>query len=94
MNSLSCLSRFSRDPPNVVSILIQKMNLFFFILQAQFFFYGYYRQGQNPSVFLFVFVHLWKMAPTPSHYYTLLNLPKMIEFQPREQTVTIPLTFD
>lgn len=52
MNSLSCLSRFSRDPPNVVLILIQKMNFFFFVLRAQFFFffYGYRKQGQNPSV--------------------------------------------
>lgn len=31
MNSLSCLSRFSCDPPNVDSILIQK-KIFFFVL--------------------------------------------------------------
>lgn len=43
MNSLSCLSRFSRDPPNVVSILIQKVNFFFRSTSTIFFFYGYYK---------------------------------------------------
>lgn len=87
MNSLSCLSRFSRDPPNVVSILIQKMNFFFRSTSTIFFFTGIIS-------FLFVFVHLWKMPQLPHHYYIFFNFPKLIEIQPHKQTVTIPLTFD
>lgn len=93
MNSLSCLSRFSRDPPNVVLILIQKMNLLFSFYKHNFFFTGIISRVRILYLFLFVFVHLWKMPPTPRRYYILLNFPKKIEFQPREQTVTIPLTF-
>lgn len=64
MNSLSCLSRFSRDPPNVVSILIQKMN-FLFRSTSTIFFYGYYKlfvclcplveNASNPTSLLYIF---------------------------------------
>lgn len=75
MNSLSCLSSFSCDPPNVDSILIQKMILFLFYKHN--FFLRVLRAGSE-SLHLFV-CRLWKMPQVQRHHYCIFffELPKV-----------------
>lgn len=96
MNSLSCLSRFSRDPPNVVLILIQYFFFLFVCFTSTIFFLRVIWAGSESFCIFVCLCPLVENAsnPTSSFFFYFLISSSWLRFSLAKQTVTIPLTFE